>query len=101
MITLGMDSHAVCAALQRHKSRIRDLVRRDLDGCAATEEIVHAPFFVHQPLRRARAPTPQPTRRSTTAPPRPGDSLQLRASAAPVFQKVKIQISPRYEALRW
>jgi hypothetical protein len=50
---LEMDSRAVCAALQRHKSPIRDLVRRDLDGRAATEEILHAPFFVQQRLRRA------------------------------------------------
>src|SRR5207248_2477686 len=34
----GMDSHAVCAALQRHKSPIRDPVRRDLGARAATEE---------------------------------------------------------------
>src|SRR5437762_10358293 len=69
----GMDSHAVCAALQHHKSPIRDLVRRDLDGCAATEEIVRAPFFVRQRFHHARAPTPQRTGRSTTARLSPGD----------------------------
>ena len=42
----GMDSRAACVAVQRRKFPIGDLVRPDLDGRAATEGIVHAPFFV-------------------------------------------------------
>src|SRR6266487_1461630 len=35
----GMGSRAACAAARRHKSPIRDLVRRDLDARIAAEEI--------------------------------------------------------------
>src|ERR671924_1162739 len=73
----GTDSHVVCAASRHHKSPKRDLVRRDLDARKAAEEIVYAPFFVQQHLRRARAPKPQQTGRSTTARRYPDDKQNL------------------------
>ena len=89
----GMDSHAVCAALQRHKSPIRDLVRRDLGARAATEEIVHAPFFVRQRFHRARAPRPQRTGRSTTARLSPGDKQNL-SPASRLRSAARIRLRP-------